>query len=181
MKNLIKTVLVVVALSLPFAGHSQVLMKEMLTQNQKGMLDKSVNWPGKKIYYELRYDSIRAFKYDGKESARYYYMLMIADNAGMNNAIKIPTMVRNLEITTYFELYMNNGAETKTFTLVYDKNNKWTRPKFAPQAGCRREELWKRVNDIASYEALLKSMVTQMDNNLKLECYRGNEGKVVME
>ncbi len=39
----------------------------------------------------------------------------------------------------------------------------------------------KRVNDIASYDALLKSMVAQMDNNLKLDCYRGNEGKVVME
>lgn len=181
MKNLIKSVLVIVALSLPFAGNSQVLMKEMLTQNQKGMLDKSVNWPGKKMYFELKYDSIRAFKYDGKESARYYYTLMIADNAGMGNAIKIPAMVRDLVITTYFELYMSNGTETKTFTLVYDKNNKWTRIKFAPQAGCRREELWKRVNDIASYDALLKSMVAQMDNNLKLDCYRGNESKVVME
>lgn len=48
MKNLIKTVLIIIALSLPFAGSSQVLMKEMLTQNQKGTLDKSVNWPGKK-------------------------------------------------------------------------------------------------------------------------------------
>ncbi len=181
MKNLIKSVLVIVALSLPFAGNSQVLMKEMLTQNQKGMLDKSVNWPGKKIYFELKYDSVRAFKYDGKESARYYYTLMIADNAGMGNAIKIPAMVRDLVITTYFELYMSNGVETKTFTLVYDKNNKWTRIKFAPQAGCRREELWKRVNDIGSYDALLKSMVAQMDNNLKLDCYRGNESKVVME
>lgn len=181
MKNLIKTILIVTALSLPFAGNSQVLMKEMLTQNQKGMVDKSVNWPGKKIYFELKYDSIRTFKYDGKESARYYYTLMIADNAGMSNAIKIPAMVRDLVITTFFELYMNNGTETKTFTLVYDKNNKWTRIKFAPQAGCRREELWKRENNIASYDALLKSMVAQMDNNLKLDCYRGNEGKVVME
>ena len=181
MKNLIKTVLVIIALSLPFAGSSQVLMKEMLTQNQKGTLDKSVNWPGKKIYFELKYDSTRTFKYDGKESARYYYTLMIADNAGMGNAIKVPTMVRDLVITTYFELYLSNGTETKTFTLVYDKNNKWYRIKFAPQAGCRREELWKRENNIASYTDMLGSMVGQMDNNLKLDCYRGNESKVVME
>ena len=121
------------------------------------------------------------FKYDGKESARYYYTMMIADNAGMANAIKLPAMVRDLVITTYFEVYMSNGTETKTFTMVYDKNNKWYRIKFAPQAGCRREELWKRVNDISSYSDLLKSMVGQMDNNLKLDCYRGNEGKVVLE
>ncbi len=181
MKTLLKIVFVMVALSLPFAGNSQVLMKEMLTQNQKGMLDKSVNWPGKKVYFELKYDSTRMFKYDGKESARYYYTMMIADNAGMANAIKLPAMVRDLVITTYFEVYMSNGTETKTFTMVYDKNNKWYRIKFAPQAGCRREELWKRVNDISSYSDLLKSMVGQMDNNLKLDCYRGNEGKVVLE
>lgn len=181
MKNLIKSILVIAALSIPFSGFSQVLMKEMLTQNQKGMVDKSVNWSGKKVYYELKYDSTRTFKYDGKESARYYYTLMIADNAGMNNAIKLPAMVRDLVITTYFEIYMNNGTETKTFTLVYDKNNKWYRIKYAPQAGCRREELWKRVNDVRSYNDLLTSMVSQMDNNLKLDCYRGHEKAVVME
>lgn len=181
MKNLVRIIFVMVTLLLPFAGNSQVLMKELLTQNQKGMLDKSVNWPGKKVYYELKYDSTRTFKYDGKESARYYYTMMIADNAGMANAIKLPAMVRDLVITTYFEVYMSNGTETKTFTMVYDKNNKWYRIKYAPQAGCRREELWKRVNDISSYGDLLKSMVGQMDNNLKLDCYRGNESKVVME
>lgn len=181
MNNILKTVLVMVALILPFAGNSQVLMKEMLTQNQKGMLEKSMNWSGKKVYFELKYDSTKTFKYDGKESARYYYTLMIADNAGMANSINLPAMVRDLVITTYFEVYMNNGTETKTFTLIYDKNNKWYRIKFAPQAGCRREELWKRVNDITSYNDLLKSMVGQMDNNLKLDCYRGHEKSVVLE
>ena len=181
MKNFIKYIIIVTVITLPFTGHSQVLYKEMLMQNHKGQLDKSVNWPGKKMYYEWHYDSTRTFKYEGKEASRSYYTLMIADNTGMNNAIKVPAMIRDLVITTWFEVYMNNGTETKTFTCVYDKNNKWYRIKFAPQAGCRREELWKRVNDIKTFDELLNSIVAQMDNNLKLDCYRGHEASVVLE
>lgn len=162
-------------------AQAQVLMKEMLTQEQKGTLEKSVNWPGKKIYYTLKYDSSRAYSYETYSTTRYYYTLMIADNAGMANAIKLPGMVRDLVITSYFEFYFNNGSETKTFTLTYDKNNKWYRIKFAPQWGCRREELWKRVNDIKSYSDLLTSMVGQMDNNLILDCYRGHEGRIMTQ
>ncbi len=181
MTNLQKYIVTLAVLFFPFLGHSQVMMKELLTTNQKGQLDKSVNWTGKKVYYQIKFDSIRTFKYEGKESARHYYTILIADNAGFNNPIRVPSMVRDLVITTYFEIYLNDGIETKTFTLVYDKNNKWYRIKFAPQAGCRREELWKRVNDIRSFEDLLKSMIMQMDNNLKLDCYRGHEAKVILE
>ncbi|MCS6991748.1 MAG: hypothetical protein NZL95_07790 [Chitinophagales bacterium] len=162
-------------LLLASAAQAQVLMKEFLTQNQKGVLDKSINWPGKKLYYELRYDSSRAMKFENYGATRYYYTLLLADNPAMTNAIQIPGMVRDLVITTYFEFYFNNGKESKTFTLIYDKNNKWYRIKFAPQWGCRREELWKRVNNIASYQQLLNSMVAQMDNNLNLDCYKGQK------
>ncbi len=181
MKSIMKYLLIISILVLPALVNGQVMMTELLTKNQKGQLDKSVSWIGKKVYYEIKYDSIRAFKYEGKESARYYYTISIADNPGLNNPVKVPAMVRDLVITTYFEIYLNNGTETKTFTLVYDKNNKWYRIKFAPQPGCRREELWKRVNDVRSYEELLKSMVAQMDNNLKLDCYRGHEAEVILD
>jgi hypothetical protein len=171
MNNLIKSSLFILFITIGFAAHSQVLMKEMLTKDQKGMLDKSVNWPGKKIYYVLKYDSLRPYQFETYTTNRYYYTLMIADNAGMNNAIKIPAMIRDLVVKTYFEFYFNNGTETKTFTGIYEKYEKWYRIKFAPQAGCRREELWKRVNNITSYEQLLSSMVAQMDNNVKLDCF----------
>jgi DNA-binding beta-propeller fold protein YncE len=161
-----------------FQAQGQVLMKEMLTQDQKGSVDKSVNWAGKNIYFTLKYDSSRDYKFETYSTKRYYYTLMLADNPGMNNAIKIPGMVRDLVITTYFEFYFNNGTESKTFTMIYDKNNKWYRIKFAPQAGCRRQELWQRVNDIKSYTELLSSMVGQMDANLKLDCYKGHEAPI---
>jgi hypothetical protein len=180
MKKIIMFVLATLSMGF-YTANGQVLMKEMLTQEQKGTVDKSVNWAGKKIYYSLKYDSSRSYSYETYSTTRYYYTLSIADNAGMNNAIRVPGMVRDLVITSYFEFYFNNGAETKTFTLTYDKNNKWYRIKFAPQWGCRREELWKRVNDIKSYEQLLSSMVAQMDNNLKLDCYRGHEGKIMTQ
>jgi len=179
MKNIIKFSIALLFATFTFASQGQVLMKEMLKQDQKGMVAKSVNWPGKKIYYMLKYDSIVNYSYDGYSTDRYYYTLMIADNEEMSNAVKVPGMVRDLVITTYFEFYFNNGKETKTFTMTYDKNNKWYRIKFAPQWGCRREELWKRIDNITAYNQLLTSMVTQMDNNLILDCFRGHEAEVM--
>ena len=159
-------------------SHAQVLMKDMLTQEQKGMTSTSVNWPGKKVYYTLKFDSSRVYQFETYSTTRYYYTLLLADNAGMSNAIKIPGMVRDLVITTYFEFYFDNGTEMKTFTGIYDKNNKWYRIKFAPQWGCRRSEDWKRVNDIKSYSELLTSMIEQIDNNVKLDCFRGHMAKM---
>ncbi|MEO5675803.1 MAG: hypothetical protein ABIQ74_14265 [Chitinophagales bacterium] len=166
-------------LVITLASDAQVLMKEMLMQDQQGVIDKSVNWPGKKVYYTLKYDSTKVYSYETYTTNRYYCALMIADNAGMTNAIKVPGMIRDLVIDTYFEFYFNNGNEIKTFTMFYDKNNKWYRIKFAPQWGCRKEELWKRVNGIESYTQLLTSMVAQMDHNLKLDCYKSNDGSAI--
>lgn len=178
MNKIIKLPILLLLFVVPFAGHSQVLMKEMLTQDQKGTIDKSVNWPGKKIYYVLKYDSLRPYHFETYSTNRYYYTLMLADNAGMTNAVKIPCMIRDLVVKTYFEFYFDNGTETKTFTSIYEKYEKWYRIKFAPQAGCRREELWKRVNNITSYEQLLSSIVGQMDNNVKLDCFAKQEAKI---
>jgi hypothetical protein len=50
-------------------------------------------------------------------------------------------MIRDLVVKTYFEFYFNNGTETKTFTGIYESMKNGTAYKFAPQAGCRREEL----------------------------------------
>lgn len=181
MKNMLRTIAILVLMTAPFAGHSQVMYKELLKQDHKGEAANSVNWAGKKVYWSMKYDSTRTLKFENYSTDRIYYTMMIADNAGMSNAIKIPMMIRDLVITTFFEMYLNNGTDTKTFTLIYDKNNKWYRIKFAPQAGCRREELWKRVNDIKSFDELMNSVVGQMDHNLKLDCYRGHEAAVVME
>src|SRR5689334_24991033 len=125
MKNILKYSTFIFLFVISLSTNAQVLMKEMLTQEQKGEVEKSVNWSGKKVYFSLKYDSSRAYTYETYTTTRYYYTLMLADNAGMANAIKIPGMVRDLVITTYFEFYFNNGKETKTFTMVYDKNNKW--------------------------------------------------------
>lgn len=178
MKNMIRFSAILVLLAIGVNVNGQVLMKEMLTQQQKGTSGPSVNWVGKNVYFTLAYDSSRDYTFETYSTKRYYYTLSIADNPGMSNAVKIPGMVRDLVITTYFEFYFNNGKESKTFTLIYDKNNKWYRIKFAPQAGCRREELWDRVNDIKSYNELLSSMVRQMDKNLKLECFRGHQAPI---
>jgi hypothetical protein len=181
MINRLKISVLLLFFIIPFASNAQVLMKEMLTQDQKGTIDKSVNWPGKKLYYVLKYDSSRLYHFETYSTNRYYYKLMIADNAGMKDAIEVPCMVRDLVVTTYFELYFDNGSETKTCTMIYEKYEKWYRIKFAPQAGCRRTELWKRVNNISSYGQLLSSWIGQLDNNLKLDCYAGHIAKIPNE
>jgi hypothetical protein len=90
MNKLIRSSLFILFITTGFAAHSQVLMKDMLTKDQKGMLDKSVNWPVRNFTTCL---STTAFVLTSLRRTRrtaYYYTLMIADNAGMNNAIKIP-------------------------------------------------------------------------------------------
>src|SRR5437867_3360836 len=103
MKKILQISALIVLFAAPFAVNAQVMMKELFTQDQKGMVDKSVNWPGKKVYYTLKYDSTRAYNYETYSTNRYYYTLMIADNAAMTGATKIPGMVRDLVIDTYFE------------------------------------------------------------------------------
>ena len=65
MKNIFKLSAIVLLLTITLASNAQVLMKEMLTQDQKGMTDKSRNWEGKKVYFNLHYDSTKAYSYDG--------------------------------------------------------------------------------------------------------------------
>jgi len=181
MKKLLILISLLIITSVPFISTAQVIMKDMLTQDQKSSIDKSVNYAGKKLYYVLKYDSTRPYHYETYSTNRYYYTLEMADNSEMKNAIKIPCMVRDLVVTTYFELYFDNGNEEKTCTMIYEKYEKWYRIKFAPQWGCRRQELWKRVNDISSYEQLLSSLVGQLDNNVKLNCYAGQVPKIPNE
>src|ERR1041384_3599349 len=108
MNKILKLSALLIVFCTSFEVNAQVIMKEMLTQDQKGIVDKSVNWPGKKIYYELKYDSLRPYHYETYSTNRYYYTLMIADNAGMVNAIKIPCMVLDLvvQLTSNFILIM---------------------------------------------------------------------------
>src|SRR2546430_17573982 len=100
MNKILKLSALLILFTAPCVVSAQVLMKEMLTQDQKGMVDKSVNWPGKKLYYNLKYDSLRPYHYETYSTNRYYYTLMIADNPGLTNAIKIPCIVRHLVVTT---------------------------------------------------------------------------------
>jgi len=179
--NKILKLTAILLLIISFASDAQVLMKEMLTQEQKGTIDKSVNWPGKKLYYVLKYDSLHPYKFETYTTNRYYYTLLLADNPGMSNAVKVPCMVRDLVVKSYFEFYFDNGTETKTFTTIYEKYEKWYRIKFAPQWGCRRSEDWDRVNNITSYEQLLSSIIGQMDHNLKFDCYAKYEAKIPNE
>src|SRR4249920_3692070 len=105
MNKILKYSVVIFLIVASASTQAQVLMKSMLTEEQKGMVEKSLNWPGKSVYYQLKYDSSRNYSYETYNTTRYYYTLMLADNAGMANAIKVPGMVRDLVITTYFEFY----------------------------------------------------------------------------
>jgi len=154
------------------AGYSQVVYTSALKQDHKGEIDKSVNYPGKKLYWSMKYVSTQTLKFRTYSCDRDSFTLMIADNPAMNNAIRLPMMIRDVQSGTYFEIYMNNGTETKTFTVIYENYEKWYRIKFAPQWGCRRAATWQRVNDVPDFESLIGSVVGQMDTNLKLDCYK---------
>ncbi|MBA3647342.1 MAG: hypothetical protein H0W62_02150 [Chitinophagales bacterium] len=174
MKNILRNIFLPVLIILPFLGRAQgIVMKNLLSQDHKGTISKTVNFNGKPLYFEWKFDSTT---YNG---LRVHYHLMLADNNGMKNAVILPVMIRDLIRSTYFEIYFNNGKETKTFTSIFNKDDRWLRTIFAPQWGCRRGETWPRVTDVKDYDQLLSSIVKEMDANLKLDCFRGNEKNVM--
>jgi hypothetical protein len=167
MKTIFKISFVFSIFCLPAFSQAQVVLKDLLKQDHNGKVDKSVNYSGKTLYYSWHYDSTDPVP------IRSNYALKIGSDQALKNAISIPVVIRDITTETYVEAYLNNGSETKTFTVIYNKDERWYRIKCAPQWGCRRGEDWKRVDGINNLDDLLNSVVMQMDNNLKLNCYSG--------
>src|SRR4051794_35008792 len=98
MKNIYKTILFVgLAIVLPFASHTQVVMAEYLSQNHEGQIPHAVNNNGKALYYK--------FEYKNTDNMRINYTLYLYKDAAKKQPFLIlPVLMRNLTWTYYLDI-----------------------------------------------------------------------------
>lgn len=166
MKNILRTLLFITVIAMFSSLQAQVVMKEDLTRNITGKIDKSVNNDGKPLYYKLEYKST--------EGARINYQLTFYKDAGMAKpVVSFPVLIRNLIWTYYLDVSMDKDGMTKVFAMIYQKDLRWARVKYSPHTGCANKEpiTWERMNLVDNYEKLLNGTFAQLDKNVNLDCY----------
>src|SRR5215204_1858754 len=100
MKKLYNIILLIGFTSLiPVAGNGQVIMKEFLSQNHMGQLDKSVNNAGKPLYYKFEYVSTEGMRIN-------YKLNLYKDKAMAAPWMTMPVLMRNLNWTYYVDITM---------------------------------------------------------------------------
>lgn len=171
MKKILKPLVFIFILS-AFAPSldAQVVLKEYLTSNHEGKIDKSKNNGGKPLFYK--------FEYKSTEGARINYTLNFYKDASMSTPwMSFPVLIRNLPWTFYLDVSMTKDQMTKVFALIFKKDLRWARVKYSPHEGCSlvNPNIYDRINMVDNYEALLNNMLSQMDRNVDLNCYAASK------
>jgi hypothetical protein len=145
---------------------AQVVMKEFVSANHMGKVDKSVNNNGQPLYWKLEYKNT--------EGARIYYTLNFYKDAGMTKTYaSFPALMRNLEWTYYLDVSMTKDEATKVFAMIFKKDLRWSRVKYTPHPDCGWLDptQWERFNQVDNFQKLLDNTMMQLDKNVKLDCY----------
>ena len=173
MKNLIKILVFTVMIGImPAASNAQVVMKEFLSQDHPGKVDKSMNNNGKPLYYK--------FQYKSTEGARINYVLYIYKDAGMGTPwLTLPVLMRNLMWTYYVDITFSKDGMDKVAAMIYKKDLRWSRVKYSPHEGCSKVTpvVWERENMVDNFDGLLNDFIMQLDKNVDLNCYTGGKPK----
>lgn len=149
---------------------AQVVLKEYLTSNHEGKIDKSKNNGGKPLYYKMEYKNT--------EGARINYTLNFYKDASMKTPwLSFPLLIRNLPRTLYLDVSMTKDNMTKVFALIFKKDLRWARVKYSPHEGCAlvNPNIYDRIDMVDNYEALLNNTFSQMDRNVDLNCYAASK------
>lgn len=141
----------------------QVVHKDFLSKDHSGSIESSINFPGQKLGYHLRYDRT--------EGARIHYDLDLLVGGKKRGTFRV--LMRNLIVTYYLDISFPKDGALRTMTAIFDKGNKWVRVKFAPQEGCRRNAAAceGRLNEVKSYDQLLNFVIQMLDQGTDLNCY----------
>jgi hypothetical protein len=145
---------------------AQVVMKEFVSSDHMGKVEKSVNNNGQPLYWKLEYQST--------DGARIYYTLNFYKDAGMSKVFaSFPSLMRNLVWTLYLDVSMTKDDATKVFAMIFKKDLRWSRVKYTPHAGCGWQDPthWERFNQVDNFQKLLENTMMQLDQNVKLDCY----------
>ena len=154
-------------------GNSQVVMKDFLSIDHKGQLDKAANNNGSAIYYK--------FEYVNTEGARINYKLHLYKDKNMNTPwMSFDVLMRNLNWTYYVDITMAKDGADKVAAMIFKKDLRWSRVKYSPHAGCLRvtPPVWERYTIGAETETpevlfagLLNNFIAQLDKNVDFNCY----------
>jgi hypothetical protein len=168
MKNIIKSFLSLMLIG-AFALGTQaqgVVMKDFLSADHQGKIEKSLNNGGRPLYWKLQYKNT--------EGARINYDLIFYKDASMSTPyVTFPTLMRNLEWTYYIDVSMTKDDATKVFAMIFKKDLRWSRVKYSPHTDCAwlNPPMWERFDKVDNFQKLLDNTFMQMDKNVKLDCY----------
>jgi hypothetical protein len=150
---------------------SQVVFRELLSQDHVGKIENSINLDGKTMHYEWQFVDMQLGSYFTEEEAieKIFYTLNLKDDSVPLK--KFDVLLRDLIVTFYIEIKIKKGEDERTITAIYNKTNKWVKLKANLHDGCDQEPLWKRLDGVTSFEQLLNHVVREVDKNVNLSCY----------
>lgn len=158
-------------------SNGQVVMKDFLTEDHVGKVDKAANMNGGALYYK--------FEYVSTEGARINYKLHLYKDKGMSTPwMSFDVLMRNLNWTYYVDITMSKDGADKVAALIFKKDLRWGRVKFSPHEGCGRTNppVWERYTigeqkgtPEELYAGLLNNYLMQLDKNVDFNCYAGSK------
>ncbi|HCK22752.1 MAG TPA: hypothetical protein DHW15_11505 [Bacteroidetes bacterium] len=167
MKTTMKLILPLLFIGALASGlNAQVVMKDFVSKDHMGKIEKSVNNNGQPLYWKLEYKNT--------DGARIYYDFILYKDASMTKEmLRFPSLMRNLEWTYYLDVSMTKDDATKVFAMIFKKDLRWARVKYSPHEGCSWLDPteWDRINLVDNFQGLLDNTFTQMDKNVKFDCY----------
>lgn len=153
-------------------AETQVVFRELLSQDHQGELVQSVNYPGKKLTYEWGFLNMEKGQYfaEGEAIQKINYQLKFkVDGKPVGH---FDVQIRDLIVTHYIEIKTVKEEEPRTITGLYNKSSRWLRLKGVLQEGCRRDGAhWGRLDGVQSYDQLLQFIILEIDKNADLGCY----------
>jgi hypothetical protein len=182
--NRLFTLMLMMLIAVSVANAQSIVKKEYLEENHSGMISESKNNGGETLYYEFVFlkTEAAAYKWDDAGATRgsIKYRLDVYSDAGKaNKIITMPIRMRNLITTYYVDVVFNKkdfpdeSLREKSATMIFKKDVHWARTKFVPHTGCQRENsTWDRIDEVESYEQLMKYLIRQLDNNIDFSCYK---------
>lgn len=178
MKKILNIIMMVACIGFfPMVGNSQVVMKDFLTKDHTGQVDKSANNNGGALYYK--------FEYVSTQGARINYKLHLYKDKSMKTPwMSFDVLMRNLNWTYYVDVTMSKDGADKVAAMIFKKDLRWSRVKYSPHAGCARIDppVWERYTIGAEtgtpetlFAGLLTNFIMQLDKNVDFNCYAASK------
>lgn len=150
----------------------QVVNRELLVLDHSGSIMNSVNFEGKELVYNFRYQNMEKGSYFAENEAiqKIFYELDLSVDGKIIGTYEV--LIRDLIVTMYMEIKMTKGDDFKVISPIYNKTNKWLKLKAVMHDNCKNPDYkWSRLNEVQSFQQLLDHIISDIDKNVKLDCY----------